>query len=435
MTASPNSRLVFLLGLATAVSLFALMQAMTATNDLQRTRADLDELAGILTAVQERQTASAVSARDRLEQDVRVGAETDRRLAAAEYGLRALQGGETAVEHRKVVTSPTHRIDRIYKSMLGPFNNAVAPVFEDVAPELIWLTGYRSQVIAGDDASRISQEYMCHVNLDLVEVDRHNQRFDRASPMLQDRIFTLTQGQQEVRLPPGFGVPLMSDEKLFFATQVLNLNDPDPDIEVRQQTELTFLRDSELTQPITPIYLRAVQVLKVMEGHGEEGAHYGFDDLSEEGEARGGGCAIGNSAVGAEAWELADASGTRFTPHWVVEPGPELSETNVTRYLNLKEDTRVHFIGAHMHPFGESLELVDLTDGRSIFQAEVHTTSPRVGLQHIGSMVSEEGIPLYKDHQYGLISKYNNPTDEPTDAMASMFLYMEDGRFQRPVGM
>jgi hypothetical protein len=435
MSAPSNSRLVFLLGLASAVALFALFQAGTATRDLQQTRADLDELAGILGAMQEQQVAVAVAERSRRQAETRSGAENSRRLAAVEYGVRALQGGESAVEHRKVITSPPHRIDQIYKSMLGPFNNAVAPILDQPNPELLWLTGYRTQVVDAEAGQRISQEYMCHVNLDLVEVDKHNERFDKSSPMLQDRIFTLTQGQQEVRLPPGFGVPLMSDEKLYFATQVLNLNKPDISIDVRQQTELTFLRDSELTRPITPMYLRAIQVFKVMEGEGEEGAHYGFE-LGEDSEARGGGCAIGQSAMGAEAWEVADAaSGTRFTPHWVVEPGPETSETNVTRYLNLESDTRVHFIGAHMHPYGESLEFVDLTDGRVIFEAVVKNTTTRVGLQHIGSMTSEEGIPLYKDHQYGLISKYNNPTDEPTDAMASMFLYMEDSRFQRPMGM
>ena len=426
---------MFLLGLATAVGGFGLFQAGMATHDAQQARADVDELAGIVMAIQERQTAMAVRERSDFERRKRSGAATDRRLSGLEYDLRALRSGEAAAVRSRVVTSPPQRVDRIYKSMVGPFHNEVAPILDQPQSELIWLTGYRTRVLDAAGGEQLSDEYVCHVNLDLVEVGAHNDRFSGASPMLQDRIFTLTQGQLDISLPPGFGLPIMSDEKLYFATQVLNLNQPDADLEIRQQTEVSYLRDGELTQPIVPLFLRAIQVMKVKEGAGEAGAHFEFEGLGRDSEARGPGCSIGQSAPGSEISELEDTSGTRFTPHWVVQPGPEVSETNVTRYLNLKVDTRVHFMGAHMHPYAESLELIDLTDGRRIFKAEAKTTTHGVGLQHIDSLTSIEGIPLYKDHQYGLISTYNNPTDQPTDAMASMFLYMEDVHFQRPVGM
>ena len=45
---------------------------------------------------------------------------------------------------------------------------------------------------------------------------------------------------------------------------------------------------------------------------------------------------------------------------------------------------------------------------------------------------SPEGLPLYKDHQYELVSKYNNTTQEAVDSMAVMYLYMRDPRFEKP---
>ena len=48
------------------------------------------------------------------------------------------------------------------------------------------------------------------------------------------------------------------------------------------------------------------------------------------------------------------------------------------------------------------------------------------------SYSSVEGIPIYADHEYEIVSVYDNPTDEPQDAMAVMFLYMLDKGFVPP---
>ena len=64
---------------------------------------------------------------------------------------------------------------------------------------------------------------------------------------------------------------------------------------------------------------------------------------------------------------LRDQFGQRFTGHWVVKPGLEERHTLVTKQLNLTFDTRIHYIGAHLHPFAETLELRDLTSGESLY--------------------------------------------------------------------
>ena len=50
-------------------------------------------------------------------------------------------------------------------------------------------------------------------------------------------------------------------------------------------------------------------------------------------------------------------------------------------------------------------------------------------LEGVGLCVASQ---VYADHQYELISKYNNTTDVDSTAMAFMFCYVEDPYFKKP---
>jgi hypothetical protein len=92
--------------------------------------------------------------------------------------------------------------------------------------------------------------------------------------------------------------------------------------------------------------------------------------------------------------------------------------------LGLPYDTTVHYIAAHVHPFAESIELRDLTSDETIFKAKATQTSG-VGLASVEHFSSVEGVPLYKDHEYELISVYDNTSSVDQDAMATMLLYLK----------
>jgi len=53
----------------------------------------------------------------------------------------------------------------------------------------------------------------------------------------------------------------------------------------------------------------------------------------------------------------------------------------------------------------------------------------------VESYSSTEGLTLFKDHEYSLISVYDNDSGERQDAMASMFLYMVISGRLRGLGM
>ena len=99
--------------------------------------------------------------------------------------------------------------------------------------------------------------------------------------------------------------------------------------------------------------------------------------------------------------------------------------------MNLPFDTRLNYIAVHLHPFAESLELKDLTDGITIFKRKVRSSSGKIGIDEVEYYSSVEGIPLFKDHEYELTSHYHNTTDKNQDSMAVMFLYLLDKEYEK----
>ena len=124
-----------------------------------------------------------------------------------------------------------------------------------------------------------------------------------------------------------------------------------------------------------------------------------------------------------------DAFGREFSGHWVVKPGREVNRTLVTNIMNIPFDTTVHYIAVHLHPFAESLELLDLDTGETVFKSNVEGMQDKIGIKRVEYFSSEEGVAVYKDHQYEMISVYDNTTSENQDSMAVMLLSLLDQKF------
>jgi hypothetical protein len=116
----------------------------------------------------------------------------------------------------------------------------------------------------------------------------------------------------------------------------------------------------------------------------------------------------------------------------VVKPGREVNRTSVTHQINLPFDTRLHYAAVHLHPFAESLELRDLTSGESVYKSRARNFTDRIGLAEVESYSSVDGFTLHHDHEYEVVSVYDNTSGEDQDSMAVMFLYMLDEQYERP---
>lgn len=319
------------------------------------------------------------------------------------------------------VLSDVYHVDQIYRSMTGPSSQQVVYLGDPEHPELVWVVGYDATMVAADGETTLPQEFMCHSNLD-VDPRHHAQAFN-AAKAISGRLFTLSQGQLDIDLPAGFGIPVMSSEPLVLSTQVLNLNHEDADLDVRHRVRVRYIRDADLKKPLKPLFPSAAYGLEVL---GDEPAHFG---RMEAGEEAGEGCLPGENAA---AHSYRDPLGRIFTGHWVVKPGREVNRTLVTEVLDLPFDTTVHYIAVHLHPFAESLELRDLTTGETVFESEVRPADEGIGIDHVDYFSSPEGVMLYQDHEYELVSVYDNTSGEDQDSMAVMYMYLLDREFEKP---
>lgn len=316
-------------------------------------------------------------------------------------------------------------VDREYRSMQGPLSEARGALSDADPPELLWITGYRAVMVDGETEAAMPQEYMCHANLDL-DIEIHRERFGWEKTASR-RMFTLSQGQNAVRFPPGFGIPIASDEEIEVEMQVLNLNADKEAVTVRHKVTVEYVRDRDLTAPMQPLFMKAAAGLVSLD---DARGHYGIAE--PDAEQHGEGCMPGERAAGKV---TEDRHGQKFSGHWIVKPGREENHTLVTQWLHLPFDTTVHYVAAHVHPFAESIELRDLTTGETVFRSAAHNFTDRVGLRKVEHYASTEGFPLYADHEYELVSVYDNTSGENQDSMAVLFLYVLDQEFERPEGL
>ncbi|HVU90233.1 MAG TPA: hypothetical protein VHD36_23070 [Pirellulales bacterium] len=379
-------------------------------------------------------------------------AEADETLPAAGKVTRAS-------DHLQAI-SPVYTIDRIYKSMTGPWSNRELRLLEVDKPELLWITGCQVEMVGADGATHMPEQFMCHTNLDF-DPDWHNDLFRSETP-LDGRLFTLSQGELQIQFPPGFGIPVLSNEILDLSTQALNLNVRDRTFDVRHKVDVNFVRDSAAARPMKPLYERALMGMVSLEdegripdqlldeaagdktehhapgrGHAQHQTHEheaGPGHASHDGHVSYGPCVSccvpGQTAI--EGYEFNDTLGQRFSTHWIIKPGREENHTRVTTMMALPFDTTLHFLAVHMHPFAESLELRDVTADKSIFKSRIRNLEGAIGLAEVEYFSSAEGVPVYKDHEYELVSVYNNTTGQDQDSMAVMYAYFLDQNYRGP---
>ena len=109
--------------------------------------------------------------------------------------------------------------------------------------------------------------------------------------------------------------------------------------------------------------------------------------------------------------------------HWLVPPGRQVLRSDVVPGV-IQSDGLIHFIKIHLHPYGQSVTLVDKETGEEVWKGFAKNHPERAHLLSVDSYSSGDGIPIFKDRAYELITVYDNPTNAPIDAMAVMRLYV-----------
>lgn len=315
-----------------------------------------------------------------------------------------------APEHVFTVVSDTLLIDTTYHSMEGPYQQVRFTIGSTEQVDTLWITGIAAEVVA-PDLSPVPAEFFCHANLDY-DAEEHRRLFN-SQGVTSNRLFTLSQGHEAMRFPDGFGIPVRSDEPLFLTTQVLSNNGVEADRQVRVRVRIQYVRKGERTMKS----LAMTSAAGVVSTNGHQG-HFGMHADDHAGHSM-----SGTSKSGIE---YRDSLGQKFSGHWVVPPGKHSVRTVVTKWMSLGSDRDVHYIGVHVHPYAQRITLRDRTTGKDVFTSLVRPLEGRIGISKVTDFSSARGMRLFASHDYELIADYENPTTEPVDAMAVLFLYVRD---------
>lgn len=281
-------------------------------------------------------------------------------------------------------------IDQKYESMEGPTQEMDVSFLESGEQELLWIAGGWIEVLAEGGGTPASEEFLCHSFLSFKlpshSPKKHNQLFANTTSALKKELLVWVQGKSVMKFPRGFAIPVLSSEPLAFETNLLNLNSEGDDSQIRFKAHVEFYRDRDLQNPVKPLFQRRL---------------LSFVRQSD-----------------------------RASYMWMVPPGHHVYRSNVSHQMLLPFDTMAHYIFSHVHASCQSIELRDLTTGETVFKSMVTNYTDKIGIVHLDHYSSEKGTPIYKDHDYEIISVYNNTSTADQRAMALFYIYLWDKDFQ-----
>ena len=308
-----------------------------------------------------------------------------------------------------VLESPTFLIDNIYKSMEGP--KAIERFCLDATSnDLLFMTGFKVEAISAKGNHRLSNDFICHINIDYIEQEHHGrwnmlQRINSQYP----RLLSLSHGIESSKFPEGYGFPFFSNETFMINAQALNHNVKDSVFQIKHDISINYSNDKNI-KPLRPKTVFMMLPFNINDP-------YNTNSINNE-----------NSCVPLETKNHTyfDEKGQAYSGHWKIFEGKQEFKYNITEQLALKDTVRLHQIIPHLHPFATKLALIDLTSGETIYNCNVINHKDNIGLTKTPDFSSKQGIFMVPSHEYQIELTTNNTTKEPQDMMASMFLFFYD---------
>jgi cyclophilin family peptidyl-prolyl cis-trans isomerase len=353
------------------------------------------------------------------------------------------------------VTSAPFEIGKRYKSMQGPSITAAIKLEDLVAAggnyqiteapsegtathflsthaklpsapdgtELWWFRGAKVEVIDADSDKVGSIEFLCHSNIDLDSA--HRKKLFPLDPGFSDRLVTFTAGQSEFILPPGYGIPVASEETWRFTFQALNQNLPGAH-RFRHRMTVYFSRQRDLSVPLRAASWTVAWVAVPLDGNGE--ASYVCPCC---GNLRGG----LEAAASTGRYKMKD--GRSAAGHWVVPDGREIWHFPMREFSQgLDKDRDLIATWVHVHPFAESVKIKAYDPGcdkpREVWSSRIQNISTGVGLKHVETLSVAEGLRMPATANYDLEVAYNNTSHEKQDAMAMVGLVLTEPDWRLP---
>jgi hypothetical protein len=321
---------------------------------------------------------------------------------------------DNKLQHYTMI-SPAFYIDGIYKSMEGPKSSNYVQLSQDST--LLWITGFHVRAVNSSNKKRISNDFICHTNVDFNDVKYFNNfhlndRIGKQYP----RMTSLSHGLENFKFPKGYGVPMKGNDLLYVTTESLNHNIPDANYLIKHEVQIDYLPN---TASYKPLMSRTVYIM----------LPYDKSDPYKSPIDPGKDYCI---PVETKNHSYDDGCGNKLSGHWVIPKGKHTYRSNIDNQLQITTDSiRLHAAAVHVHPFATALTLWDKTSKKAIFTSNIVNHTNKIGLSKIDPFCSETGIWMLKNHEYELVLEVNNTTSIDQDMMGSMFLFFYDEELDR----
>jgi hypothetical protein len=304
--------------------------------------------------------------------------------------------------------SPEFYIDGIYKSMEGPKASNYVQLSQDST--LIWLTGFEVKAVNNKTLLPISKDFICHTNIDFNDVNYYGSfHLEKRMGQQYPRLTSLSHGMEHFNFPKGYGVPMKGNDWLYVTTESLNHNLPNANFWLRHEVDIQYSKAKNLK----PLMSRTAFIMLPYDQ---------FDPYKQPTDPGTNQCI----PVETKNHSYNDGKGNKLSGHWVIPAGKNTYRSIINKQLQLQDSLRLHAAAIHVHPFATQITLFDKTANKPIFTSTILNHKEKIGLTSIEPFCSEEGIWLYKNHEYEIVLAVNNTTPNTQDMMGSMFLFFYD---------
>jgi hypothetical protein len=304
--------------------------------------------------------------------------------------------------------SPEFYIDGIYKSMEGPKSSNYVQLSQDST--VLWLTGFHVKALDAKTLKTASKDFICHTNVDFNDIKYYSSfHLEKRIGTQYPRLTSLSHGMENFSFPKGYGVPMKGNELLYVTTESLNHNLPNANFWIRHEVEITYSKNKHLK----PLMSRTAFIMLPYNKYDP------FKQPTDPGT---------NQCIPVETKNHSydDGKGNKLSGHWVVPHGKNTYRSSINEQLQIQDSLRLHAAALHVHPFATQISLYDKTIRQNIFTSKIVNHKNKIGLTSIEPFSSENGIWLYKNHEYEIVLDVNNTTTINQDMMGSMFLFFYD---------
>lgn len=302
----------------------------------------------------------------------------------------------------------------VENALNGPRRVDTHVLIREARPRLVWLTGFSREGITDHEGRALPAGVLGELTANLADSKRHGELM--RTPQGQDILFALGEGVPRVTLPPGFGLPLMSNEPILVTSTLLNFDPYRPATQAVARGAFDYVYQNGLSRPMVPL---RVVTARALVSRQDRPLVYGVAKAStiEHGE----GCPVLPAATDRI---VSDELGQQFCAEWLLPAGKCTTRTLVTHQLRLPYDSTLHYATAELLAHARRIELRDRTEQRALVTLEVGQSQADGTLARVPVFSSAQGVEMPADHQYELLVTYGGAEGAP--ALGTMRLYLRD---------